>query len=372
MEEKVSLYIDSNETLNNELAIPQTNQGFGKNWLQWGSDNLYPITLYQMYLESSIHKAIINTKCNLAKMDKFIPGVKSAEFFIRMKKFGIDVNEIKNKSFFDLALFGGFALKVYWNVDGTIPVKLEYVPIYSLRTDDDFVRVYYSRDWRNTRKKNNLVEWFPIFDKQKSIDKQYNIDNPIQLYYYSETELDIVRYPTADYSGGNYDINTSIAISKFYNSYTENGMAPSYVITYPGVQEKYMKDLYEAIQNTWGFKNKGAGKFMLLNGIDKDKIPTITPIESDNLDKKFETLQKIITDNICRAHQINPVVAGVTTEGALGQRNELVEARLLFKQDFIVPKEQAILGVFNDILSLVEENDIQLLENNFENELKKL
>lgn len=82
MEEKINLYVDSNETLNNELSIPQTNQGFGKNWLQWGSDNLHPITLYQNYLESSIHRKIIDFKLNLAKMDKFIPGVKSAEFLL--------------------------------------------------------------------------------------------------------------------------------------------------------------------------------------------------------------------------------------------------------------------------------------------------
>lgn len=289
-----------------------------------------------------------------------------------MKKLGIDVNKIKNKFFFDLSLFGGMAVKIFWNIDGTIPVKFEYLPIYSFRLDDDFCRIYYSRDWRNVRKKNNTVEWFPIFDLEKAKESEYNKQNPIQVYYFSETELDIVRYPTADYSAANYDISTSIAISKFYNTYTENGMAPSYLINYPGVSDIYLKEMYESIQSSWGYKNKGTGKFMLTNSLDADKAPTITPIESDNLDKKFEVLQKIINENICRAHQVAPVVAGFSTEGALGQRNELIEARILFKQDFILPKEEEILGVFNEILSLVGENDIQLLQNNFENELKKI
>ena len=59
-------------------------------------------------------------------------------------------------------------------------------------------------------------------------------------------------------------------------------------------------------------------------------------------------VQKILT-----AHRItSPVLLGIATPGALGQRNEMLDAYNLFLNMVVKPYQQDILSVFEEMLEL--------------------
>jgi hypothetical protein len=137
-------------------------------------------------------------------------------------------------------------------------------------------------------------------------------------------------------------------------------MSPSFIIKHPqagdtAILQAFYDNLLEQFTEA-----ENAGKFILIGGNGVENLPTVDVLNADNVGDKFNTVQDIVLKNICYAHQINPIVAGISTEGTLGQRQEMIDARALYKTDIITKEQNLLLSGINKILSINGYSNISI------------
>ena len=82
---------------------------------------------------------------------------------------------------------------------------------------------------------------------------------------------------------------------------------------------------------------------MLMWSPSENASVQVTPIQSDNLDEKFETLQMFLQNNISIAHRLtSPCLVGVKMENTGFTKTEYDEALEIFKTNVIVPFQKEL------------------------------
>jgi DNA-binding MarR family transcriptional regulator len=85
---------------------------------------------------------------------------------------------------------------------------------------------------------------------------------------------------------------------------------------------------------------KNAGKFIINFNNDPSKAPTVLDLSASDLDKQFDLLNRTIQQEIFSGHRVtSPLLFGIATEGALGNRNEIREAYQIFQNTYINGKQ---------------------------------
>jgi len=103
---------------------------------------------------------------------------------------------------------------------------------------------------------------------------------------------------------------------------------------------------------------KNAGKFLINFNNDPAKAPTILDLSASDLDKQFDLLNKTIQQEIFSGHRITSAsLFGISTEGALGARNEMRTAYEIFQNTYVNGKQKFIERWFGYILPLFGIND---------------
>ena len=84
-----------------------------------------------------------------------------------------------------------------------------------------------------------------------------------------------------------------------------------------------------------------------------ENAPVITPIPSNGQDGYYQSINDMSVQQILTAHRItSPMLLGIKTEGQLGGRSELIDAKILFNFNVIEPMQQEILRQLEGILQI--------------------
>jgi DNA-binding MarR family transcriptional regulator len=114
--------------------------------------------------------------------------------------------------------------------------------------------------------------------------------------------------------------------------------------------ERRMRDKFAGEAN--------AGKFIINFNNDPAKAPTVLDLSASDLDKQFDLLNKTIQQEIFSGHRITSAsLFGISTEGALGARNEMRTAYEIFQNTYVNGKQQFIERWFAYILPLFGIDD---------------
>ena len=97
---------------------------------------------------------------------------------------------------------------------------------------------------------------------------------------------------------------------------------------------------------------------------DGENAPQIKQLEISNMDKKFEVLEKTITNNIVSGHQIPRCLASLEQPGSLGNTKELISATQVFIESYIKPYQKLILLTINKIMNINKMSEIEILNPN--------
>ena len=111
------------------IKLPHIEEKRGKDWIDFGSNNLYPELLIELFNNSAMHHACIE-----AKVDAVIgEGIKTfgSEF---VNQHGETIDDIFEKITKDYELFGGYALNVIWGNDGTQIAEIYHLPFNNVRS----------------------------------------------------------------------------------------------------------------------------------------------------------------------------------------------------------------------------------------------
>ena len=337
--------------------IPEFKEVKNKDYIYFGDNNTYPDYLIELYLRCAKHNAIINGKSNYIYGGGLVVDDKTASITQRAiaDKFLETLKPFINDTIKDFELFNSVAIEVIYNKVGNDIASFSYIPMSKIRTNADESIYYYSNNWdakvKQDPEKTGYKEFKPFDYKNKTKGSQlavFKIKSP-------KNGVDKNVYAIPNYIGATSAIETDVEISNFHLNNIKSGFSMGTIINFnngvPPTQEA-QDEIERQIKKKATGTDKAGGLVITFNN-SQDNAPTITSFTPNELDKQFIEIGKRVDQEIFTSHNIvSPVLFGVATEGALGQRNEMLDAYELFKSTYISIRRTFLEEIINGFASL--------------------
>lgn len=335
---------------------PKVNLDFKTwDWLLYDTDNLYPQRVVD-FLASPIHNSICNTKRAYAlgngigydQNDRQL-----VDFFERN-----DINDLLDKSFYDMILFGGFSWFVKWSLDLSKVVAIEHVNYSKVRiqfpdVNGCFDGYYLSADWK---KFLQYGRYKPVFvDK---FNENSRDTSKCYLYSFSSYNPTINYYAYPDYHAIIKWLMIDLEVANFHNNNVRNGFVPSAFLTMPDIGSKEQQNEFvDDLKNTYaGTSNSGniMVAFGTSNSAGDSEKPVFTPISTSNNADIYANLQNEIKTQIISGHGLNsPTLAGLVGQGGLGGNASEIKTAVEIFQNMIIPKyRDPVMNQLRNILKI--------------------
>jgi hypothetical protein len=305
-------------------------------WIDYGSNNLYPSYLLNLFHNSPIHNALVN----------------SIAYMIEGKGTGTILDNALQGIAFDLKLQGAFVAEVIWSMDFTRVVQINHLPFENCRLaydkeEDDITGIFYSKDWANTRSKRGKPEFIPAFNPSIAQEQ------PRQVIYAHGMSAGSVYYPKPDYFGALNYVELSYQMGLYHVNNILNGLFPSFIINFlNGIPQKEER---EAIRREWETRLSGAsnaGKFLMTFNEDPARAPQIEAFPLSDADKQYQFLSEETAKQIMVGHRVvSPLIHGIRdTTGFGSNKDEMLVGLEIFNNQVIKPYQRIIERVFTPIL----------------------
>lgn len=319
-------------------------------YVKSGNDNKFPQTLIELYNDSSIHNA-----CIKAITEAIIGGGLTADNTFALNKANKKDtwNDIFSKVTIDFYLHGSFALEIIWSKDRSRIAEVYHIDFSHIRAQEKDYRGevpgwYISSKWGKygsvNVNKSDIIH-LPTFDPSKKLEE------PNQLFVVQSYHAGQEVYPLPTYVGALKTIALDISVDNFHLANINNGLAPSMMITtFTGGSDDDVQAIEASLRANYG-GTSNAGSLIYLDVDSPENAPRIEPIPQNGADGYYQTIGEITTQKILTAHRItSPLLLGIQQPGSLGNRNEMIDAFLLFQHNVIEPLQQDILRQLEYIL----------------------
>ena len=331
--------------------VPEFKEVKNKEYIYFGEDNNYPDYLIELYLRCAKHNAIINGKTNYIYGGGLVTDDKTSTVNQKAitQKFISKLKPFINDMIKDFELFNSIAIEIIYDKLGNEIADFAYMPISKIRTNADESVYFYSNDWKQskqTEEKTGFKELEP-FDYENKVKGS-------QLFVFKlkspKNGVDKNVYGIPNYIGATSAIETDIEISNFHLNNIKSGFSQGQIISFNNgtpPTEEAKKHIERQIKQKATGTDKAGGLVITFNA-SADNAPTIQSFTPNDLDKQFIEIGKRVDQEIFTSHNIvSPVLFGVATEGALGQRNEMLDAYELFQSTYISIRQ----GILEDIIN---------------------
>jgi len=346
-----------------EYNLPTITETNNKDWIQFGSDNLYPQYLLELYNGSSINNAIIKGVSSMIYGEGL--DATDREESDHKKESWLALNGLLHNSpkdtlkclAFDLKLFGMCYVNAIWNRPRTKIIEFRHIPAQYMRSgkSDAYGKVneyYYSADWTNTRK--HKPRYYRAFDLKDRTDAN-------QVLCIKDYSPGSYYYATPDYQGSTSYIQLDMEIAQFHLSNIKSGMFPSMAINMAnGIPTREERRTIERQINAKFGGSGNAGKILLTFNDGKDTAPEIVPINANDNSDSYQFLSQETTRKVLTGHRVtSPLLFGVKGDGSGFGNNadELRDSYSLFNNTVIKPFQNTLLGGLEPIF---HANDIDL------------
>ena len=324
------------------VDVRYTTQGY----IRFGSDNLYPQYMNQMYYMSPLHGSIVDFKTNatigggytfdeskLTDMEKVVLYAfgKKIGFKDTLKTITKDVI-LHGRCYFLIELKGG---KTH-NVKRVAPEKVRINQAKTLYAVNE--------DWQFGMQIRTFEPYHP-----ECKDGTY-------LYAYEQKSVGQDYYPLPQYTSALNFAFLSGELSYLQKSNIQNSIFPSFAMMFPkkpqGPEE--MQLIKDTVNKLKGAEN--AGKAVAFFANNKESLPDIVNVPTNSNDELFKGVSELNTEQICFAHTIDPILLGVRTTGSLGSGSDIKQAYVIFEKNTIIPLRETITDVINGLLRAVGIN----------------
>ena len=326
------------------LTLPYVNGRYSTNmWVRFGTDNLYPQMLNQMYYSSPLHGAIVDYKTNAVigggfnlTTDKLTPQEK-LEMFTFEKKANLKhtVKAVTKQ----LIIHNRVYFKLYFGEKKKL-IKIENVSPEKVRVSR-FGDMYYLCD-----------DWSTNIDIKEIKPYHITCKDECQLYSYEVQSVGQDFYSLPTYSSALNFAFLSGELSYFAKSNIQNSVFPSFAMMFPkrpqSEEEKHM--IKETIDRLKGAAN--AGKAVAFFANSADQLPKIESLPTNGNDKLFHEASALNTEQICFSHTIDPILMGIRTTGSLGNGSDIKQAYVIFEKNVVMELRQQVTTIFNEILTI--------------------
>jgi len=334
---------------------PQVKEKAGTDWVEFGSDNNYFQYLIDRYNGSPTNMAIIN---GISEMI-YGKGLDATDSHRRPEQYAMMISLFKDQVVrrlcSDLKLMGQCAIQVIYSKDRSRIVKLEHIPVETLRAEKcndkgEVPAYFYFNDWSKYKRSSKLTR-IPAFGMS---------NEGLEIIYVKPYRSGYKYYSPPDYEGGTQYAELEQEISNYHLNNILNGLAPSMLINMnngtpsPAERELIEQRIYQKFSGT-----SNAGKFILSFNDDPSTAATIEPIQLSDAHNQYQFLSDESSKKIMVAHRVvSPMLLGVKDNTGFGSNaDELKTASILMDNMVIRPFQTLLINAFDQILAY---NDISL------------
>ena len=332
-----------------------------KEWVQWGSDNLWPSHSIDLYNYSSILRASLNSIIDaVIGKDMFIDDVPADKVMANSTE---SVYDIFKKVATDMVIHNGFTLNVLLRRDNEGISEFYHTDISKVRSgkaemQDRIKNFYYSVDWANVRKYKPVE--LPAFNLTDPA--------PSQIWYYKTYQPAQFYYPLNSWVGARYASEIDIEIKNYHLRNLQNGYHSGAIFSMnngiPGEEER--EAIYRHLQDRYTSTNNG-GQIIVTFSEDKEHEPTVTPFSNNATADMFIQLNEMVSQTILTACRIsNPTLLGIKTVQGLGSKDEMIDAYEHFLSTVVEPLQQKLIKEFEKVLFFKDKqiHNIVIVQNN--------
>jgi len=328
---------------------PQVKEKAGTDWVEFGSDNNYFQYLIDRYNGSPTNMAIINGITEMI----YGKGLDATDSHRRPDQYAMMISlfkdEVVRRLCSDLKLMGQCAIQVIYSKDRSRIVKLEHIPVETLRAEKcndkgEVPAYFYFNDWSKYKRSSKLRR-IPAFGMSKE---------GLEILYVKPYRSGYKYYSPPDYEGGTQYAELEQEISNYHLNNILNGLAPSMLINMnngtpsPEERELIEQRIYQKFSGT-----SNAGKFILSFNDDPSTAATIEPIQLSDAHNQYQFLSDESSKKIMVAHRVvSPMLLGVKDNTGFGSNaDELKTASILMDNMVIRPFQTLLINAFDKILA---------------------
>jgi hypothetical protein len=339
--------------------------------VKWGKKNEYPYYLNYLVKSNPIHGGIINAKITFTTSGGLIyEGSNKAgyESFYNNKKLDHKDKNLE-KIVSDLSrsfeISNLACVKIYFNQMGERTYrKMEVIPFEQIRFGafenggeiflDETIKV--SKDWIGYKASREILRPYSAMNDEDrvcyamlSVETGQGLDDPTKI-----RELNPSIYPEPTYAGGLTSIDTGIQVNQYLNSEIHNGFSLGTLIYLAGgdIQDANEKKKFEQDLGSSTTGSNQAGRSMVIYGRGQEQKPTIEALNGNNLPDRYTNVKAGSESSIVHAHSLTtPILAGIKTEGSMGNATELEIGYQIFKQNYITARQDELISFVNWIMN---------------------
>jgi hypothetical protein len=250
---------------------------------------------------------------------------------------------------YDLKLMGQCALQVIYSKDRSKIVKLEHIPVETLRAEKcndkgEIEAYFYHYDWAKYKRSDDLKR-IPAFGYSKE---------GLEILYIKPYRAGFKYYSPVDYQGGTQYAELEEEISNYHLNNILNGLAPSMLINFnngtpdPEQRELIERRIYEKFSGS-----SNAGKFILAFNDNAETAADIQPIQLSDAHNQYQFLSDESSRKILVSHRVvSPMLLGIKDNTGLGNNaDELKTATILMDNTVIRPFQRLLIENFDKILA---------------------
>ena len=337
-------YIETHIVSPAEKTLP------GKDFIEWGTNNLYPDFLQDLYDNVATLRSVIDGCVDyIAGDDVTIFPLRSNMKDGVMNGKGDTIQEQIRDVAHDEEKCGGFALQVIRGKDGK-PSEVYYTDMRFLRANKDCNVFYYCEDWKKRGKKNVVVypKFDPNLDWAKLTDEEKNRHASSILFVKSNSRQ---TYPSQRYAASFKSCEIERCIDDFHLNAINNGFTGSQIVNFNNGRPA-SAEIMEEIEDNFCEKFSGhqnAGRIAFSWNENRASATTIDQVQVQDFGEKYKSLEKTARQRIFTAFRANPNLFGIPTESLGFSQEEYESAFRLFNRTHVRPIQRKIADAYDTI-----------------------
>ena len=329
---------------------PEIKEVKNRDYVLYGSDNLYYTYLIDRYNGSPTNNAIVN---GISQMI-FGKGLNATDSNRKPDEYAQMISlfkkDVVRKFCYDLKLMGQCAIQVIYSRDRKKIAQVEHLPIETIRAEKvnensgDVEGYYYSEDWAKVTRNDKLTR-IPAFGTSR---------DPIEILIVKPYRAGFYYYSPVDYQGGLQYAELEEEIANYHLNNIKNGLAPSMLINFnngiPNEEERELieKRIYDKFSGT-----SSAGKFILAFNDNTESSASLEPVQLSDAHNQYQFLSDESSKKILVSHRIvSPMLFGIKDNTGLGNNAEELKTASILNDNVVVrPFQDLLIDAFNQILS---------------------
>ena len=322
----------------------------GRDMVEWGTRNVYPDYLLDLYNNVPTLRSIINGNIDYVAGDDVTIMPLQEEFTNQeMNMRGDTIREQVKDIAKDFEIYGGFALQVIRNLAGEV-AEVYYIDMRYLRTNKEGDVFYYSEKWGKSSRTDMVVypAFLPKIEWEKLSDEERN-RHASSILFVKNVHTQV--YPAPLYAASVKACEIERLIDEFHLSDINNHFVSSAIINFnngdPG------QEIKSEIERGFNEKFCGAsngGRVAFSWNPNKESATDIVEFKMEDFGERYKALSQHSRTQIFTSFRAIPLLFGLTSEANTGFSTEEFEQSFkLYNRTQIQPVQRMICDTYDKI-----------------------